>query len=58
MNQPEGFHDGTEKVSKLNKAIYGLKQAPRQWFVRLENVLKEIGFVMSLADNGIFGIKR
>lgn len=54
MKQPESFQDGSKMVCKLNKAIYGLKQAPRQWFLRIGCVLNEIGFVMSLADNGMY----
>jgi hypothetical protein len=27
MDQPEGFHDGTNRVWKLHKALYGLKQS-------------------------------
>ena len=29
IQQPEGFHDGMNRVYQLNKAIYSLKQSPR-----------------------------
>ena len=31
MSQPEGFHDGSNKVWHLKRSLYGLKQAPRAW---------------------------
>ncbi|CAI7803791.1 unnamed protein product [Closterium sp. NIES-54] len=46
MVQPEGFDDGSGRVWKLKKALYGLKQAPRQWYLKLREVLEEIGFTL------------
>ncbi|CAI7783377.1 unnamed protein product [Closterium sp. NIES-54] len=54
MAQPEGFDDGSGRVSKLKKALYGLKQAPRQWYLKLRGVLEEIGFTPSTADHSLF----
>ncbi|CAI5944439.1 unnamed protein product [Closterium sp. NIES-64] len=54
MAQPEGFDDGSGRVWKLNKALYGLKQAPRQWYMKLREVLEEIGFTPSTADHSLF----
>ncbi|CAI5937970.1 unnamed protein product [Closterium sp. NIES-65] len=54
MAQPEGFDDGSGRVWKLKKAFYGLKQAPRQWYMKLREVLEEIGFTPSTADHSLF----
>ncbi|CAI7867903.1 unnamed protein product [Closterium sp. NIES-53] len=54
MAQPEGFDDGSDRVWKLKKALYGLKQAPRQWYLKLREVLEEIGFTPSSADHSLF----
>ncbi|CAI7881127.1 unnamed protein product [Closterium sp. NIES-54] len=51
--QPEGFDDGSGRVWKLKKALYGLKQAPRQWYLKLREVLEEIGFTPSSADHSL-----
>ncbi|CAI7754223.1 unnamed protein product [Closterium sp. NIES-54] len=42
------------KVWKLKKALYGLKQALRQWYLKLHEVLEEIGFTPSSADHSLF----
>ncbi|CAI7925722.1 unnamed protein product [Closterium sp. NIES-54] len=54
MAQPEGFDDGSGRVWKLKRALYGLKQAPRQWYLKLREVLEEIGFTPSSADHSLF----
>ncbi|CAI7822990.1 unnamed protein product [Closterium sp. NIES-54] len=54
MLQPEGFDDGSGRVLRLKKALYGLKQAPRQWYLKLREVLEEIGFTPSSADHSLF----
>ncbi|CAI7750490.1 unnamed protein product [Closterium sp. NIES-53] len=54
LAQPEGFDDGSGRVWKLKKALYGLKQAPRQWYLKLREVLEEIGFTPSSADHSLF----
>ncbi|CAI7922107.1 unnamed protein product [Closterium sp. NIES-54] len=54
MAQPEGFDDGSGRVWKLKKALYGLKQAPMQWYLKLREVLEEIGFTPSSADHSLF----
>ncbi|CAI7914637.1 unnamed protein product [Closterium sp. NIES-54] len=54
MAQPEGFDDGSGRVWKLKKVLYGLKQAPRQWYLKLREVLEEIGFTPSSADHSFF----
>ncbi|CAI7737253.1 unnamed protein product [Closterium sp. NIES-54] len=51
---PVGFDDGSGRVWKLKKALYGLKQAPRQWYLKLREVLEEIGFTPSSADHSLF----
>ncbi|CAI7851135.1 unnamed protein product [Closterium sp. NIES-53] len=54
MAQPEGFDDGSGRVWKLKKALYGLKQAPRQCYLKLHEVLEEIGFTPSSVDYSLF----
>lgn len=50
MKQPEGFHDGTKQVCKLNRSLYGLKQAPRCWNSCIADFLRTTGFQQSEAD--------
>ena len=50
MQQPQGFEDGTNCVCKLNKAIYGLCQAARQFYLRLDEILRDIGYQRLSAD--------
>ncbi|CAI7765406.1 unnamed protein product [Closterium sp. NIES-53] len=54
MSQPEGFDDGSGRVWKLKKALYGLKKVARQWYLKLREVLEEIGFTPSSADHSSF----
>ncbi|CAI7754983.1 unnamed protein product [Closterium sp. NIES-53] len=54
MAQPEEFDDGSGRVLRLKKALYGLKQAPWQWYLKLREVLEEIGFTPSSADHFLF----
>jgi hypothetical protein len=54
MDHPEGFEVEGDFVCKLNKAIYGLKQAPRVWSKKLKEVVRQIGFVSSVADPALY----
>ncbi|CAI7890608.1 unnamed protein product [Closterium sp. NIES-53] len=54
LAQPEGFDDCSGRVLKLKKALYGLKQAPRQWYLKLRDVLEEVGFTPLTADHSLF----
>jgi hypothetical protein len=47
MIQPEGFvdHKNAGKIYKLQNSIYGLKQASRSWNIRVDQVVKEFGFI-------------
>ncbi|CAI7855225.1 unnamed protein product [Closterium sp. NIES-54] len=54
MAQPEGFDDGSGRVWKQKQALYGLRQTPRQWYLKLREVLEEIGFTPSSADHSLF----
>ena len=54
MQQPTGFADGTNWVCKLRKAIDGLCQAARQFYLRLDEILKEIGYSRLCADWAIW----
>ena len=54
LTQPKGFHDNTELVCKLNKAIYGLKQAGLAWYQHLSGVLFNMGFRKATSDTCLF----
>jgi hypothetical protein len=54
MLQPPGFIDGTNMVCHLQKCLYGLKQAPRQWYLKLANLLRTLGFESVSADSSFW----
>jgi transposase InsO family protein len=55
MEQPPGYEEGPPGTAcKLTKSLYGLKQAPRAWYMKLNEELKDIGFIPSIADPGLF----
>ncbi len=54
MQQPKGFHDGTNRVCRLLKSIYGLKQASREWYKTLKDFLESIGLKTSRTDPCIY----
>lgn len=48
MENPDCFGDLNDgKVLKLKKAIYRLKQSSRMWYKRVDNCLRNIGYVKS-----------
>lgn len=54
MQQPQGFSDGTNKVCRLKKAIYGLCQAARQFYIKLDDILTNIGYKRLACDWAIW----
>lgn len=50
MRQPDGYHDGTDKVCRLIKTLYGLKQAGREWNEEFDARIKGLGFERLHAD--------
>ena len=56
MQQPPGFEDSRhpQYVCKRQRALYGLKQSPYAWYVRLSDILHQLGFVSSKADTSLF----
>ena len=50
MECPEGLDAEIDECLKLLKSIYGLVQAARQWWKKLIEILKRIGFVVNKAD--------
>lgn len=54
MNQPEGFHDGSSMVCKLNRSLYGLKQASRMWNERFHQFMLKIKFQRCLSDHCLY----
>ena len=51
---PEGYtpmgKDGKPQLIKLRRALYGAKQSGRLWQEKLNNTLKQLGFVQSKSD--------
>ncbi|KAH9793969.1 Integrase catalytic domain-containing protein [Citrus sinensis] len=43
-----------DKVYLLKKALYGLKQAPRAWYSRIDEYLRNLGFVKSLSESTLY----
>ncbi len=56
MSQPEGFvSEGQDHlVCRLKRSLYGLKQSPRCWNSILDEFLKQLEFVQSTSDPGIY----
>lgn len=56
MEQPEEFVQpgGENLVCSLKRAIYGLKQSGRQWYKRLDQRLREIGFETLNVDKCVY----
>lgn len=51
MRQPPGYESGNpNEVCRLRRSIYGLKQAARVWNMKIDEVLKRMGFYQSKAD--------
>ncbi|MCP3667059.1 MAG: DDE-type integrase/transposase/recombinase [Gammaproteobacteria bacterium] len=56
MSQPECFvQKGQEQlVCKLQKSLYGLKQAARCWNQKIDEYLKQSGYVQNSADHCVY----
>ncbi|GJT20222.1 zinc finger, CCHC-type containing protein [Tanacetum coccineum] len=56
VTQPEGYvnKNQIQKVFKLFKALYGLLQEPRAWNVRLDKIMKGLGFLKSSQDPTVY----
>ena len=54
MDQPEYFHDGTDRVCLLQKSLYGLRQAPRAFNEKFANIMMQNEYSRSKADNCLF----
>lgn len=56
VQQPEGFEKKgeEEKVYKLAKALYGLRQAPRAWNIKLDGILRGMGFKRCLQETAVY----
>lgn len=52
MEQPEGYHDGTDHVCHLLKGLYGLKQASKIWNDTLHAYLLNLKFRQ--CDAGVY----
>jgi ATP-binding cassette subfamily B (MDR/TAP) protein 1 len=57
MEQPQGFASPSREhlVCRLRKSLYGLKQALRQWYKKLDDFVRSIGFVRSDEDHYFYG---
>ncbi|KAI1000192.1 hypothetical protein K3495_g8007 [Podosphaera aphanis] len=49
MELPEGYKIDNH-VARFNRCIYGLKQSPREWYFRLIEYIKPLGFISSEFD--------
>ena len=54
MFQPPGYHDGSSRVWKLNRALYGLCQSPRAWYQELTTTFKALRLRQSNIDPCLF----
>ena len=39
MHQPEGYEDGTDRVTRLLHTLYGLKQSGREWNTKFNSYI-------------------
>ncbi|MBW0542359.1 hypothetical protein O181_082074 [Austropuccinia psidii MF-1] len=51
---PQGLKLAPNSVLKLKKALYGTKQAARCWWLHLQEILRNIGFVVNLEDTSTY----
>ena len=54
MKIPEGLKCKPNQVCLLKKSLYGLKQASRQWYIKLLDELKSLGYIQSKNDYSLF----
>lgn len=55
LQQPRGYErGGAGKVCRLVKAIYGLKQAARAWYLKLVELMNEMGMRQCKSDPCLF----
>lgn len=55
LKQPEGFSEGNPgDVCILRAPLYGLKQAGRAWYLHINQIYKELGFVRIHVDHAVY----
>lgn len=55
--EPVGYFDSkvpSNHVYRLKKTLYELKQSPREWWLLLQDSLRQLGWTPTLTDNCIF----
>jgi transposase InsO family protein len=54
MRPPLGFGSKSGFVWRLHKAMYGLKQSGRQWYIALDEKLRQLGFIRLSSTNCVY----
>jgi hypothetical protein len=55
---PDKTTEQNDEVFHLQRALYGLRQARREWFLKFSSTIKELDFQQSLADPGIYIMRK
>jgi hypothetical protein len=55
LHNPQVLSSRVKKIKFTSwKALYGLRQAPRAWNIKLDSTLKQLGFIQSPLEHGMY----